>query len=122
MTVLTKNQEQDLAKYIIDMDNSFYRMSINGVQKVAFQFCERNNIPHPFSKVKQMAGRDFVAGFLKRQSTNSLRKPEAVSLNRGFGLDKTSMKRETLGSISYATSGKGGVVTTVVTCYNAAGY
>eukprot|EP00794_Sanderia_malayensis_P010705 gene10705-11850_t len=93
MTVLTKNQEQDLAKYIIDIDNSFYRMSINGVQKVAFQFRERNNIPHPFSKVKQMAGRDFVAGFLKRQSTNSLRKHEAVSLNRGFGLNKTSVKR-----------------------------
>ena len=38
-----------------------------------------------------MAGRDFVSGFLKRHPKLSLRKPEAVSLNRVFGLDKTSV-------------------------------
>ena len=38
-----------------------------------------------------MAGRDFVSGFLKRHPKLSLRKPEAVSLNRVFGLNKTSV-------------------------------
>eukprot|EP00794_Sanderia_malayensis_P019725 gene19725-21671_t len=97
---------------------------------------------------------------LKRQSTISLRKPEAVFLNRVFGLNKTSVKRyfdnlqvildkhqlkphqiynvdesgltcvhkpvKVLSKkgkrvVSSATSGQRGVVTIVVTCYNAAG-
>ena len=40
-----------------------------------------------------MAGRDFVAGFLKRHPILSLRKPEVVSLNRVFGLNKTSVEQ-----------------------------
>eukprot|EP00794_Sanderia_malayensis_P021114 gene21114-23182_t len=39
-----------------------------------------------------MAGRDFVDGFLKRQKTLSLRKPEAIALNRVFGLNKISVQ------------------------------
>eukprot|EP00794_Sanderia_malayensis_P008380 gene8380-9279_t len=157
-TVLAERQEQDLAKYIVDMDNSFDGMSINDVRKVAFQFGEKNNIPHPFNKEQQMAGRDFVAGFLKRQSTISLRKPEAVSLNGVFGLNKRKryfdnlqvildkhqlephqiynvdelgltcvhkpvkvLSKEGKCVVSSATSGERGVITTVVTCYNAAG-
>ena len=38
-----------------------------------------------------MAGRDFVSGFLKRHPRLSLRKPESVSINRVFGLNKTSV-------------------------------
>ena len=40
-----------------------------------------------------MAGRDFFDGFLKRQKTFSLRKPEAIALNRVFGLNKASVQR-----------------------------
>ena len=38
-----------------------------------------------------MAGHDFVSGFLKRHPRLSLRKPESVSINRVFGLNKTSV-------------------------------
>ena len=40
-----------------------------------------------------MAGRDFVAGFLTRHSNLSLRKPEAIFLNRVYGLNKLSVKK-----------------------------
>ena len=40
-----------------------------------------------------MAGRDFVAGFLTRHSNVSLRKPEAISLNRLYGLNKVSVEK-----------------------------
>ena len=38
-----------------------------------------------------MAGRDFVVAFLTRHSNVSLRKPEAISLNRVYGLNKISV-------------------------------
>lgn len=38
-----------------------------------------------------MAGRYFVAGLLKRHPGLFLRKPEAVSINRVFGLNRTSI-------------------------------
>ncbi|XP_057312355.1 uncharacterized protein LOC130653871 [Hydractinia symbiolongicarpus] len=92
-TVLTEEQETDLESYILALDNSFYGLSINELRRVIYEYCERNKIKHPFNKVHQMAGRDFVSGFLKRRQTLSLRKPEAVSLNRVFGLNKTSIDR-----------------------------
>ena len=39
-----------------------------------------------------MAGRDFVAGFLKRHPDLSLRKPGAIALNRVFGMNKGSIE------------------------------
>lgn len=40
-----------------------------------------------------MAGRDFVKGFLKHNPRLSHHKPEGVTLNRVFGLNKTSVDR-----------------------------
>ena len=40
-----------------------------------------------------MGGRDFVAGFSIRHSNVSLRKPEAISLNRVYGLNKVSVDK-----------------------------
>lgn len=90
--VLSEKQEKDLADYIKQMDSSFYGLSINEIRRVVFEFAEHNQIDHPFNKEKKMAGRDFVDGFLKRQKTLSLRKPEAVALNRVFGLNKASVQ------------------------------
>ncbi len=75
------------------MDSSFYGLSINEIPRLVFEFAEKNKLSHPFNKEKKMAGRDFVDGFLKRQKTLSLRKPEAIALNRVFGLNKASVQR-----------------------------
>ena len=71
-TVLTEKQEQELAQFVIEMDNSFHEFTINELRKVAFQFCERKKIADPFNAELKMAGRDFVQGFLKRQKIISL--------------------------------------------------
>ena len=84
--VLSNNQEQDLNKYIKDMDNSFYGLSMMDIRLKVFEFCKKNLIPNPFNKDSKLAGEDFVRGFLKRHPDLSLRKPEAISLNRVFGL------------------------------------
>ena len=92
-TVLTPEEEEELAAFIIDMDNSFYGITINDLRRVTYQYCERKKISHPFNRETEMAGRDFVAGFLRRKRNISLRKPESVSLNRIFGRNKTSVKK-----------------------------
>ena len=83
-SVLSPKQEEDLTDYKIKMDEAFYGLSIQDIRRVVFEFAEKNGIAHPFNKEKKMAGRDFVKGFLNC-------KPEAVALNRVFGLNKTSV-------------------------------
>ena len=90
--VLSDNQEQDLNKYIKDMDNSFYGLSMMDIRLIVFEFCKKNLIPNPFNKDSKLAREDFVRGFLKRHPDLSLRKPEAISLNRVFGLNEDNIK------------------------------
>ena len=73
------------------MDAAFYDLSINDIRTIVFYYSKKNNIKNNFSFINGMAGRDFVSGFLKRHCQLSLRKPEAVSLNRVFGLNKTAV-------------------------------
>ena len=41
----------------------------------------------------KLAGRDFVASFLKRQKIILVRKPKELSLNRVFGLNKNAVQQ-----------------------------
>ena len=58
--VLSDNQEQDLNKYIKDMGNSFYGLSMMDIRLIVFEFCKKNLIPNPFNKDSKLAGEDFV--------------------------------------------------------------
>ena len=89
--VLSETEEFELVKYIKDMDNAFYGLTINDLRHVVYDYVDRKKINHPFNTYKKLAGYDFVEGFLKRCPTLSLRKPEDVALNRVFGLNKTSV-------------------------------
>ena len=88
--ILSHEQEKELEDYIIKMDAAFYGLSINDIRTVVFEYCQKNNIKNNFNSDNKMSGRDFVAGFLKRHRRLSLRKPEAVSINRVFGLNRPS--------------------------------
>ncbi|XP_065678246.1 uncharacterized protein LOC136093208 [Hydra vulgaris] len=72
--VLSDAQEKDLGQLVYD-------------------YIVRNKINHPFNTEKKLAGRDFIVGFLKRQPFFSIRKPEAVSINRVFGLNKAAVQK-----------------------------
>src|SRR6218665_3010698 len=63
---LNEEYETELLQYIIDMQQRFYGSSLTDVRQLAFQFAERNNIDVPFSKVTQLAGKDWTSGFLRR--------------------------------------------------------
>ena len=90
--MLSDNQEQDLNKYIKDMDNSFCGLSMMDIRLVVFEFYKKNLIQNPFNKDNQLAGEDFVQGFLKRHPDLSLRKPKVISINRTFGLNEDNIK------------------------------
>ena len=64
-TILSEEQEAELEKCIINMENSFYGLTIDDVRRLTYQFCERNQVLNPFNKEIQMAGRDFIASFLQ---------------------------------------------------------
>ena len=72
--ILSHEQEKELEDYIIKMDAAFYGLSINDIRTVVFEYCQKNNIKNNFNSDNKMAGRDFVAGFLKRHPRLSLRK------------------------------------------------
>lgn len=78
----SNEQETVLAKYIKNCSNMSFGFGTISVRKLAFQFAERNKISIPISwKNNQVAGRDWLREFLKRQHL-SIRKPEACSLSR----------------------------------------
>ena len=89
--VLSQQQEKELKEHIIKLDQAFYGMSINDIRAIVYDYCQKNNIKNNFNSDNKMAGRDFVAVFLKRHPKLKFRKPQAVSMNRVFGLNKTSV-------------------------------
>lgn len=69
------------------MDQAFHGLSINDIRTIVYDYCGKNNIKNNFNSDNKMAGRDFM----KRHPKLSLRRPESVSVNRIFGLNKTSV-------------------------------
>ncbi|XP_062703680.1 uncharacterized protein LOC134286122 [Aedes albopictus] len=61
------------------------------VRKLAYDLAEKNKLPHDFSHKRQMAGRYWLQGFLRRNPTISFRKPEATSIARARGFNNPSV-------------------------------
>ena len=91
--VLSESQEEELKRYITDIDKAFYGLTIKDIRVLVFEYCKRNEINNSFSKETKVAGEDFVRGFLKQHTDLALRKPQGVVLNRVFGLNKEVVKR-----------------------------
>ena len=70
------------------MDNRFFGLTLTDVLRFSYQFSVRNDIKHHFKKESEMAGDDFVNGFLTRHQTLSLRTPEATSAAGAAGFNK----------------------------------
>lgn len=90
-TVFTAIQEAEMAEHIKKLANIFYGLSPTDLRRSAYIYAEKNNIRNNFNKKSCMAGRDWLEGFLKRNPTISVRKPEATSLNRIKGFNKTEV-------------------------------
>lgn len=89
--VFTAEQEAELVNHLLDLESRFYGLTPKDVRVLAFELAERNNLKHPFSQAKRAAGRDWLEGFLKRNSSVSFRKPEPTSVARARGFNKIAV-------------------------------
>lgn len=79
-TVLTREEEEKLYQYCLDMCNMGYGLTVDDVTTITFRFAQSSGRPHPFTCGK--AGRDWYEGLLRRFPKLTLRKEEALSYMR----------------------------------------
>ncbi|KAB0803148.1 hypothetical protein PPYR_00118 [Photinus pyralis] len=91
-TIFSKEEEQELAQQVRDLDKMFYGLTKKGLQIATYKFAVLNNVPNTFNKVKQMAGETWIVGFCQRHNI-TLRQPEKCSMGRVMGFNKTQVQR-----------------------------
>lgn len=89
--VFTSDEEAAIVKHLKTLANMYYGLTPLQFRKVAFEYAEKLNIHHRFNTTIKLAGKDWLEGFLKRNPSISIRKPEATSLNRIKGFNKTEV-------------------------------
>jgi len=92
--VLTKIMEDSLAEYVKKAAKIFHGITIIDLRKLAYQIALANkvtNIPLSWTE-HEMAGSDWVRGFLIRNNTISLRTAEATSIQRMVNFNQHNVK------------------------------
>lgn len=78
--VFTKVQEEELVSYVKKSAFHYFGLTYSSFRKLAYEYALKNNIPRPCNwDVSKDASEDWLYGFLKRNETLSLRKPENIS-------------------------------------------
>lgn len=90
-TVFSIEQEKILANHLRLMSNKFYGLTREQFRKVGYSVAKKLGIAERFNQVHETAGKDWLAGFLQRHPDLSMRKPEATSINRILGFNKTEV-------------------------------
>ena len=87
--VLPQELEDQLVEYLLLMEKKFYGLTRSDVKRMAYQLVTLNNLPNPFSKDNESAGRKWLDLFLKRHKDRiSVRKPTGTSIHRAKGFNK----------------------------------
>lgn len=81
-TVLTEEEEEKLATYLIQMADMGFGLSRDTVMEMAFTIVEKTHRMHPFRDGK--AGRAWFEGFRKRHPKLTLRSPQPLSYSRAL--------------------------------------
>ena len=63
------------------------------MRRLAFQLAEQNGIHHRFNTEKQMAGKKWLSGFLKRNTEISIPKPELTSIARATSFNRPAVSK-----------------------------
>ena len=87
------NEEYELAltAKIKSMEALLFGLTVRNIRKLAFDLAEKLGVPHRFNKETGLAGPDWLSGFLKRNPSISIRTPEAVSISRAIGFNKSQI-------------------------------
>jgi hypothetical protein len=91
--VFSKEMEKLLNDYIIYLSTCYYGLTAMQLRQLAYEFAEQNNLPHSFDHNTKLAGKDWLANFMKRNSQISLRVPEKTSLARMQGFNEIQVMK-----------------------------
>jgi hypothetical protein len=89
--VFSKEQEEELVDYLLGMESRLFGLNMKDLRSLAFQLANRNNLSHQFNSDNNLAGKDWVKGFLSRHPTLTIREPEATSGARAMGFNKVAV-------------------------------
>lgn len=81
--IFSEQQEYELTDYLKKSAKIFFGLSTMETKSLAYDYAKANNVSMPDNwHTNQKASKDWLIGFLKRNSSLSIRTPEATSLGR----------------------------------------
>lgn len=89
----TPQVELQFLDYARSLDAMFFGITAKNIRRLAFDFAEKNKIAHQFNKQLQIAGKDWLRGFMSRHPSLSLRQPTSTSVARAMGFNKPQVER-----------------------------
>ena len=89
-TVLTEDEESQLASYLVKMADMGFGLSRDDVMLTAFRIAEKSGRTHPF--VKGSAGRSWFDGFKLRHPNLTLRSAQSLSHSRATSANDEIMR------------------------------
>ena len=81
-TVLTDEEEDQLAVYLVQMSDMGFGLSRKTVMKLAYTIAERTQRKHPFKG--ETAGRAWFDGFKRRHPNLTIRSPQPLAYCRAL--------------------------------------
>ncbi|XP_059615701.1 uncharacterized protein LOC132261137 [Phlebotomus argentipes] len=90
--VFSSHEERNLEEYLIVCSKLSFGLTLEATQKLAYEHAKflQRRCPPNWEREKK-AGRDWIAGFLKRHRQISLRKPENTSLARNISFNRENL-------------------------------
>jgi len=92
-TVLPSELENKLVQYCIIMDQSYYGLRRQDIQRMALQLPIRNGLKHLFNQENSEAGKKWLRSFLQRHPIISVKTPEGISAARVKGFTSENVAR-----------------------------
>lgn len=92
--VFSETEETELTEYLLSASKLCFGLTTKLVRELALQYANANGIsvPKPWND-NQMAGYEWLIGFLRRQPRLSIRKPEATSMNRATNFNQRNVQQ-----------------------------
>ena len=89
--IFSDAMEADLMRYILRMRELYFGLTLMELRHMAYHIAEQNGIPNLFDSGKELAGYDWVRGFMRRHPNLSVRTPEATSAARARGFNRVNV-------------------------------
>lgn len=84
--------EKELVSHIKLLESRLFGLTTKEVRELAFSFAVKNNLEHRFNCETQMAGKEWLRGFRKRNPEITLRQPEPTSAARAMAFNKQQVE------------------------------